>query len=89
MRGMIERGELQPLTMRFRDTSSRPIFRTRRSSRDCRLSDNHRCHDDPLGHHAVRIVDLGKTMLDSISESFEFRRLALRIGVHSGPVAGA
>jgi class 3 adenylate cyclase len=35
---MIERGELQPLTMRFRDTSSRPIFRTRRSSRDVNVA---------------------------------------------------
>jgi class 3 adenylate cyclase len=43
---------------------------------------------EPMADHAVRIVDLGKTMLDSISESLEFRRLALRIGVHSGPVAG-
>ena len=43
---------------------------------------------EPMADHAVRIVDLGKAMLDSMSESLEFRRLALRIGVHSGPVAG-
>ena len=43
---------------------------------------------EPMADHAVRIVGLGEAMLDSISESLEYGRLALRIGVHSGPVAG-
>src|SRR5690606_122009 len=43
---------------------------------------------DPLEGHAVRVVDLGIEMIRAISNRPDGRALNLRIGVHSGPVAG-
>jgi class 3 adenylate cyclase len=43
---------------------------------------------DPLEGHAVRVVDLGIEMIRAISERRDGPAINLRIGVHSGPVAG-
>lgn len=43
---------------------------------------------DPLPDHAVRVVDLAMAMQASTGTSEHFPGMALRIGVHSGPVAG-
>ena len=43
---------------------------------------------EPLADHAVRVVDLALAMLEAIRSSEHFPALSLRIGVHSGPVAG-
>jgi len=43
---------------------------------------------EPLADHAVRAVDLAMAMLESTKASEHFPGLSLRIGIHSGPVAG-
>ncbi|HEX6219937.1 MAG TPA: adenylate/guanylate cyclase domain-containing protein [Acidimicrobiia bacterium] len=43
---------------------------------------------DPLPDHAIRVVDLAMAMQASTGSSEHFPGLSLRIGVHSGPVAG-
>ncbi|HSJ36105.1 MAG TPA: adenylate/guanylate cyclase domain-containing protein [Acidimicrobiia bacterium] len=43
---------------------------------------------DPLEGHAVRVVDLGIEMIRALSNRRDGPSLSLRIGVHSGPVAG-
>jgi class 3 adenylate cyclase len=43
---------------------------------------------DPLPDHAVRVVDLALAMQACTGPSGTFPGLSLRIGVHSGPVAG-
>jgi len=43
---------------------------------------------DPLPDHATRVVDLAMAMQASTRSSQHFPGLSLRIGVHSGPVAG-
>jgi class 3 adenylate cyclase len=43
---------------------------------------------DPLPDHAVRVVDLAVAMQTCISLSQEYPGLSLRIGIHTGPVAG-
>lgn len=43
---------------------------------------------EPINDHAVRVVDLAVAMLDSTRASEHLPGLQLRIGVHSGPVAG-
>lgn len=43
---------------------------------------------DPLEGHAVRVVDLGIEMIRALSARRDGPSLSLRIGVHSGPVAG-
>ena len=43
---------------------------------------------EPLADHAVRAVDLAMAMLESTRASEHFPGLSLRIGIHSGPVAG-
>ncbi|HEX6300877.1 MAG TPA: adenylate/guanylate cyclase domain-containing protein [Acidimicrobiia bacterium] len=43
---------------------------------------------EPLEDHAVRTVDLGLEMLEATRSSGHYPGLSLRIGIHSGPVAG-
>src|SRR5690606_6443312 len=43
---------------------------------------------DPLPDHAVRVVDLALAMLGSTRAAPDLAALSLRIGIHSGPVAG-
>jgi class 3 adenylate cyclase len=43
---------------------------------------------EPIEDHAIRVVDLAMAMLDSARAAAHLPGLALRIGVHSGPVAG-
>jgi len=43
---------------------------------------------EPLADHAVRVVDLALAMLECTRSSEHLPGLSLRIGVHSGPVAG-
>lgn len=43
---------------------------------------------DPLPDHATRVVDLAVAMQTCTGSTEHFPGLALRIGVHSGPVAG-
>lgn len=43
---------------------------------------------EPLPDHAVRVVDLALAMLEGAAASRFFPDLSLRVGVHSGPVAG-
>lgn len=43
---------------------------------------------DPLPDHAIRVVDLAMAMLECTGRSEHFPGLTLRIGIHSGPVAG-
>jgi class 3 adenylate cyclase len=43
---------------------------------------------DPLPDHAIRVVDLALAMQAGTGSSDHFPGLSLRIGVHSGPVAG-
>lgn len=43
---------------------------------------------DPLEGHAVKVVDLGVEMIRVISARADGPALSLRVGVHSGPVAG-
>lgn len=43
---------------------------------------------EPIEDHAIRVVDLGLAMLDAARASDHLPRLALRVGVHSGPVGG-
>jgi class 3 adenylate cyclase len=43
---------------------------------------------DPLEGHAERVIDLGMAMLACTAADGRFPELAMRIGIHSGPVAG-
>lgn len=43
---------------------------------------------DPMPDHAARVVDLAMAMLSSTASSGHFPGLPIRIGIHSGPVAG-
>lgn len=43
---------------------------------------------EPLPDHVHRIVDLALAMLESTRSSEQFPGLSMRIGIHSGPVAG-
>jgi class 3 adenylate cyclase len=44
---------------------------------------------EPLEDHAARVVDLGLAMIDvAVQEGDRMADLALRVGVHSGPVVG-
>ncbi|MFZ0013613.1 MAG: adenylate/guanylate cyclase domain-containing protein, partial [Acidimicrobiia bacterium] len=43
---------------------------------------------DPLPDHAIRVVDLAMAMQACTGSTQDFPGLSLRIGVHSGPVAG-
>jgi class 3 adenylate cyclase len=43
---------------------------------------------DPLPDHALRVVDLAMAMQAYTGSSQHFPGLSLRIGIHSGPVAG-
>lgn len=43
---------------------------------------------EPVEQHAVRVVDLALAMLECTRSSMPVDGLSLRIGVHSGPVAG-
>ncbi|MGB7859425.1 MAG: adenylate/guanylate cyclase domain-containing protein [Acidimicrobiia bacterium] len=43
---------------------------------------------DPLPDHAIRVVDLAVAMLDHTDSSEHFPGMTIRIGVHTGPVAG-
>jgi class 3 adenylate cyclase len=43
---------------------------------------------DPLPDHAVRMVDLAMAMQECTGSPTHFPGLSLRIGIHSGPVAG-
>lgn len=43
---------------------------------------------EPLSDHASRVVDLAVGMLAATNNSPHFRDMSLRIGIHSGPVAG-
>lgn len=43
---------------------------------------------EPMKDHAVRVVDLGLALVECTATSRDFRGLAVRVGVHSGPVAG-
>ncbi|HKZ20076.1 MAG TPA: adenylate/guanylate cyclase domain-containing protein [Acidimicrobiia bacterium] len=43
---------------------------------------------EPLAQHAERMIDLGFAMLDCTKPGGRFSHLQLRIGIHSGPVAG-
>jgi len=43
---------------------------------------------DPLPDHAIRVVDLAMAMQTCTGSSEHFPGMSLRIGVHSGPVAG-
>jgi len=43
---------------------------------------------EPLNDHAERVIDLALAMLESTRPPGPFSDLAIRIGVHSGPVAG-
>ncbi len=43
---------------------------------------------DPLEHHAERTLELAMAMIAATSDAGQFPNLRLRVGVHSGPVAG-
>lgn len=43
---------------------------------------------EPLVDHAVLMVDLALEMLEATNSSEHFPGLSLRVGIHSGPVAG-
>lgn len=43
---------------------------------------------DPLEDHAIRVIGLARAMVTATSPEGAFPDLRLRIGVHSGPVAG-
>ena len=43
---------------------------------------------EPLERHAERMIDLGLAMLDCTKPDGPFPDLNLRVGIHSGPVAG-
>lgn len=43
---------------------------------------------EPMGDHAVRMVDLALEMLRATKSSAHFPGLSLRVGIHSGPVTG-
>jgi class 3 adenylate cyclase len=43
---------------------------------------------EPLESHAERVIDLGLAMLDCTKPDGPFSDLNLRVGIHSGPVAG-
>ncbi len=43
---------------------------------------------DPMPDHAIRIIDLAMAMVASTDTSGHFPGLPVRIGIHSGPVAG-
>ncbi|HEY3427376.1 MAG TPA: adenylate/guanylate cyclase domain-containing protein [Acidimicrobiia bacterium] len=43
---------------------------------------------EPLDRHAERMIDLGLAMLDCTKPEGRFPDLNLRVGIHSGPVAG-
>jgi class 3 adenylate cyclase len=43
---------------------------------------------EPIEDHAHRVVDLALAMLRSAKETPQFRDMSLRIGIHSGPLAG-
>lgn len=43
---------------------------------------------EPMADHAVRVVDLAVAMIGAVRASENLPSLAVRIGVHSGPVAG-
>ena len=43
---------------------------------------------EPLEEHAARVIDLGMAMLDCTKPGGLFSHLELRVGIHSGPVAG-
>jgi class 3 adenylate cyclase len=43
---------------------------------------------DPLAGHAVKVVDLGLEMIRATASRHHGPALSLRVGVHSGPVAG-
>ena len=43
---------------------------------------------EPMDDHALRVVDLGRAMLEAMASHEVSPRITLRIGVHSGPVAG-
>jgi class 3 adenylate cyclase len=43
---------------------------------------------EPLESHAERVIDLGLAMLDCTKPDGRFPDLKLRVGIHSGPVAG-
>lgn len=43
---------------------------------------------EPLADHAVRVVDLAWEMLEATRSSGYHPNLSLRVGIHSGPVAG-
>jgi class 3 adenylate cyclase len=43
---------------------------------------------EPLDGHVERVIDLGFAMLECTKASGRFADLSLRVGIHSGPVAG-
>lgn len=43
---------------------------------------------DPLEDHAVKIVDLGLSMVEETRELFEASGMAIRVGINSGPASG-
>jgi class 3 adenylate cyclase len=43
---------------------------------------------EPMDDHALLVVDLGGAMLDAMASHEVSPRITLRIGIHSGPVAG-
>jgi class 3 adenylate cyclase len=43
---------------------------------------------EPMDDHAKRVVDLGSAMLEAMASHEVSPRITLRIGIHSGPVAG-
>ncbi|MGH8958445.1 MAG: adenylate/guanylate cyclase domain-containing protein [Acidimicrobiia bacterium] len=43
---------------------------------------------EPLAGHAERVIDLGLAMLECTKPGGRFSDLGLRVGIHSGPVAG-
>ena len=43
---------------------------------------------EALAQHAERVIDLGMAMLDCTKPGGRFSHLGLRVGIHSGPVAG-
>jgi adenylate cyclase len=43
---------------------------------------------DPLEGHAIRVVDLGLSMIEETRHLYEPSGMALRVGINSGPVSG-
>lgn len=43
---------------------------------------------DPLDEHAVRMVDLGLTMIEKTSDLCDVSGMSLRVGINSGPASG-